>query len=43
VEEGEIVEESDAAGATESEESLIGVKADLQNLVKQKFALWVSN
>jgi hypothetical protein len=34
VEEGEIGEESDAADATESEESLTGVKADLQDLVK---------
>jgi hypothetical protein len=36
VEEGEIGEESDAAGAEESEESLIGVKSYLQDLVKQK-------
>jgi hypothetical protein len=36
MEEGEIGEESDAAGAEESEESLTGVKADLQDLVKQK-------
>jgi hypothetical protein len=43
LEEGKIGEESDAAGAAESEESLIGVKVDLQNLVKQKLALWVSN
>jgi hypothetical protein len=35
-EEGEIGEESDAADAAESEESLTGVKADLQDLVKQK-------
>jgi hypothetical protein len=35
MEEGEIGEESDAAGAEESEESLTGVKADLQDLVKQ--------
>jgi hypothetical protein len=36
VEEGEIGEESNAAGAEESEESLTEVKADLQDLVKQK-------
>jgi hypothetical protein len=36
LEEGEIGEESDAAGAEESEESLTGVNADLQDLVKQK-------
>jgi hypothetical protein len=34
VEEGEIGEESDAAGAEESEESLTKVKADLQDLFK---------
>jgi hypothetical protein len=36
LEEGEIGERSDATGAEESEESLTGVKADLQDLVKQK-------
>jgi hypothetical protein len=36
MEEGEIGEESDALGVEESEESLTGVKADLQDLVKQK-------
>jgi hypothetical protein len=36
LEEGEIAERSDATGAEESEESLTGVKADLQDLVKQK-------
>jgi hypothetical protein len=36
MEEGEIGEESDVAGVEESEESLTGVKADLQDLVKQK-------
>jgi hypothetical protein len=36
VEEGEIGEESDVAGAEESGESLTGVKADLQDLVRQK-------
>jgi hypothetical protein len=36
MEEGENGEESDAAGAEESEESLTGVKADLQDLVKKK-------
>jgi hypothetical protein len=36
VEEGEIGEESDTDDAAESEESLTGVKADLQDLVKQK-------
>jgi hypothetical protein len=36
VEEGEIGEESDAAAAEESGESLTGVKADPQDLVKQK-------
>jgi hypothetical protein len=36
VEEGEIGEESDALGVEELEESLTGVKADLQDLVKQK-------
>jgi hypothetical protein len=36
VDEGEVGEESDAPGAEESEESLTGVKADLQDLVKQK-------
>jgi hypothetical protein len=36
VEEGEIGEESDAAGAEESEESLTGGKADPQDLVEQK-------
>jgi hypothetical protein len=36
VEEGEIGEESDAAGAAESEKSLTGVKAGLQDLVNQK-------
>jgi hypothetical protein len=36
VEDGEIGEESDATDAAESEESLTGVKADLQDLVKQK-------
>jgi hypothetical protein len=36
VDEGEIGEESDTAGAEESEESLTGVKANLQDLVKQK-------
>jgi hypothetical protein len=35
-EEGEIGEESEAADAVESEESLTGVKADLQDLVRQK-------
>jgi hypothetical protein len=42
MEEGEIGEESDAAGAEESEESLTGVKADLQDLVKQKNLLYGS-
>jgi hypothetical protein len=36
MEEGEIGEESDATDAEESEESLTGVKANLQDLVKQK-------
>jgi hypothetical protein len=36
LEEGEIGEGSDAAGVEESEESLTGVRADLQDLVKQK-------
>jgi hypothetical protein len=36
VEEGEIGEDSDAAGAEESEESLTGGKADPQDLVEQK-------
>jgi hypothetical protein len=36
VEEGKIGEESDATDAAESEESLTGVEADLQDLVKQK-------
>jgi hypothetical protein len=36
VEEGEIGEESDAPGAEESEENLTGVKANLQDLVKQR-------
>jgi hypothetical protein len=36
MEEGEIGDESDAADAAEFEESLTGVKADLQDLVKKK-------
>jgi hypothetical protein len=34
LEEGEIGEGSDVAGVEESEESLTGVRADLQDLVK---------
>jgi hypothetical protein len=42
LEEGEIGEGSDTAGAEESEESLTGVKVDLQDLVKQKKLLYGS-